>query len=264
MRSSSVHTTSRLIQLSDCHLGEQPGERLLGLDTDRSLKDVLELVRHTEQGIDLVVNSGDVASGGQAGAYRRYPGLVSHYLQAPQAWLPGNHDRGPLMRDRDVQVDRVELPYWQVILLDSSVPGYEHGELAEEELQRLRAALQSCSKPALVFVHHQPLPVGSDWIDQYTIRNGDRLLQLLDAFPQVRGLVWGHVHQAWHGQRGHYQLLATPSTCIQFKPGSHDFALDTNMPGYRWFELYADGTFDTGVERVAARDYGIDFSSSGY
>jgi Icc protein len=36
------------------------------------------------------------------------------------------------------------------------------------------------------------------------------------------------------------------------------------MPGYRWFELNDDGTFDSGVERVPSKDYGVDFASVGY
>ena len=44
--------------------------------------------------------------------------------------------------------------------------------------------------------------------------------------------------------------LGTPSTCIQFAPGSAEFALDEQMPGYRWLHLYDEGQLDTGVSRV--------------
>ena len=30
-----------------------------------------------------------------------------------------------------------------------------------------------------------------------------------------------------------YQTMATPATCIQFKPDSNHFALDTLQPGWR-------------------------------
>ena len=256
----------RLIQITDCHLGAEPGEKLLGLDTDESLHDVLAVLADREQGADLIVATGDIACGGQPGAYRRFPGLVAGYLKAPMAWLPGNHDSFDLMRQcsGDVLMERVELPHWQLLLLDSSVPGHEHGDLLEIELQRLERGLQRCDKHTLVFVHHQPLPVGSTWIDQYVIRNGDRLLQLLSDYAQVKGLIWGHVHQEFYGFHNHFRMLATPSTCIQFKPLSHDFALDDVMPGYRWFDLHANGDFDSGIERTARKSYDIDFNSQGY
>lgn len=59
-------------------------------------------------------------------------------------------------------------------------------------------------------------------------------------------------------------MLASPSTCIQFLPDNDEFALDKRMPGIRWFELNADGTFETGVKRIAQKDYPIDFTSTGY
>jgi Icc protein len=35
-------------------------------------------------------------------------------------------------------------------------------------------------------------------------------------------------------------------------------------PGYRWLQLYKDGSFETGVERLAEIPGEIDLSSSGY
>ena len=48
--------------------------------------------------------------------------------------------------------------------------------------------------------------------------------------------------------------MSTPSTCMQFKPGSKDFALDDLAPGYRRIELFADGRIDTEVLRLAGSD----------
>ena len=259
-------STLRVVQITDCHLGGEPGEKLLGLDTDESLADVLSLVRQRETNIDHLVVSGDVASYGQVGAYQRFPALIRHYLQAPIAWLAGNHDLDSRMRANaaDVVMDKIVLGAWQIILLDSSVPGSEHGDLDSSELQRLEQCLQDSDKHTLIFVHHQPKLVGSVWIDQYVIRNGDRLLRMAESFPQVKGIVFGHVHQEFEEQLSSCSLLATPSTCIQFKPGSADFALDNQMPGYRWFDLHDDGSFDSEVVRVEQKNYNIDFSSDGY
>ena len=49
-----------------------------------------------------------------------------------------------------------------------------------------------------------------------------------------------------------YSVFSPPSTCIQFKRNSDEFALDFLPPGYRWINLYPDGRLETAVERYSA------------
>lgn len=257
----------RIIQITDCHLGVRAGHSLLGIDTDESLVDVLRSLAQHEPQAEFVIASGDVASEADLPAYERFLSLVQTHFNHPVAWLSGNHDLDAVMRQfpaEQVRRDHLEFEHWQVILLNSSVPGEERGEVQPAEIERLRSCLDSSRKHTLVFVHHQPVPVGCAWIDQYVISNAGQLLDMLSAYPQVKALVWGHVHQEFNSQHQHFSLHATPSTCIQFKPHSVAFTLDNRMPGYRWFELHADGRLETGVERVAEKAYGIDFASAGY
>ena len=83
-----------------------------------------------------------------------------------------------------------------------------------------------------------------------TVSNGEALFAVVARYPQVRAVVWGHIHGEFAARRGTIQLLATPATCIQFKPGALEPEADELPPGYRWFELYPDGGLKTGVERV--------------
>ena len=73
---------------------------------------------------------------------------------------------------------------------------------------------------------------------------------ILDRFPGVRGVLWGHVHQQVDRRHGAIQLMASPSTCVQFAPGSVGFKSDALPPGYRWLDLHEDGSLHTGVSRV--------------
>ncbi|GAA5315014.1 MAG: 3',5'-cyclic-AMP phosphodiesterase [Candidatus Pelagadaptatus aseana] len=257
----------RLLQVTDCHLGAESGEDLLGMDTDEGFHDVMTLLQQRETAIDLLVASGDIANKGQQNSYHRFLDLIQQYVQVPMAWLPGNHDLPSLMQSIGagrIQSDVVQLDAWQIILLDSSVLGSEGGSLSEAELQRLENLLASSDKHNLIFVHHQPVPVGSAWVDTYVIDNAERLFAVLDRFDHVRAIVFGHVHQDFEAERNGVRFYATPSTCIQFKPGQEDFAVDRQMPGYRWFDLHADGSFATAVERIPEKDYGIDYDSAGY
>jgi Icc protein len=92
--------------------------------------------------------------------------------------------------------------------------------------------------------------MGSKWLDEVGLENGDELFAVLDRHPQVRVLLWGHVHQAYEGLRKRVRMLSTPSTCAQFTPGSDGFAVDRRPPAYRWIDLHADGRIETGVEWV--------------
>lgn len=263
----------RLVQITDCHLGGEPGEELLGLNTEESFLDVLKLVQAHEADIDYVVASGDIASMGAEPAYHRFLKLVKIYLPQALAWLPGNHDQASLMlsieadyasSETPVQGGCVDTDAWRIILLDSSVPGYEGGELAATELTRLQTLLDQTDKHVLVFVHHQPIAVGCKWVDQYVIKNHSELFSVLKTNERVQGIVFGHVHQEFNGNKDGLAIMATPSTCIQFAPNSYDFKVDTVMPGYRWFNLYSDGRFETEVVRLPHKDYGIDYESGGY
>jgi Icc protein len=262
-------TTKRIIQISDCHLGPLTSEALLGLNTDESLHDVLALIAEKETDFDYLVCTGDIASAGHETCYRRFINIVRQYFSHPLAWLPGNHDSSAIMA-------KVSLPYvpearaveqgnWLILLLDSVVPFKVHGNFEQAELDYLEQMLSTNpDKYVMVMLHHQPVLVGSAWIDQYILRNADAFFAIIDRFPNVKAVVWGHVHQDFSAQRNGVELIATPSTCVQFKPKCDDFAVDTQMPGYRWFDLNDDGSLTTGVERVTGKAYVIDYKSAGY
>jgi Icc protein len=44
---------------------------------------------------------------------------------------------------------------------------------------------------------------------------------------------------------GTVRVMTTPSTCVQFAPGSAKFAIDPRPPGYRRLTLHADGRIET-------------------
>ncbi|WP_188152445.1 3',5'-cyclic-AMP phosphodiesterase [Teredinibacter waterburyi] len=257
----------RLLQITDCHLGSQPGEKLLGLDTDQSLYDVLQLLQANEAP-DMILATGDISNDGGVASYERFIHIIERYFpNTPLAWLPGNHDE-PMNMD---QVARLPIEAhcvrggWNMIFLDSRIPMEEGGDLPPNELERLDKQLAAYPRlPAMVFLHHQPVPVGSAWLDGYVVRNHEDFFSVIDRHPNVKAICWGHVHQYHNSQRNGVELLATPSTCIQFLPHSDKFAVDTAMPGYRRFELHANGHFATQVSRVRQKVYKIDFASSGY
>jgi len=258
----------RIVQITDTHLYSDPDGQLLGLNTRHSLEQVIDLVLDAQQP-DLVVTSGDLTHDGSPQAYRHVRDCLQR-IGAPVYCLPGNHDESTNLKacmnsDLFLSVRNEHINHWHMLFLDSTVAGSEGGHLRKSELEALDAALASSPDlPTLIWLHHQPVPIGSRWLDSMAIDNPQAFFDITDQYNQVRAIVWGHVHQIFERERNGVQLLATPSTCVQFLPGSEDFAVDLVPPGYRWLELYPDGSFKTGVDRLQEIPGDIDPDAVGY
>jgi Icc protein len=264
----SNHTpVLRIAQITDTHLYADPDGRLLGLNTLDCLQQVVQLaaLRHP----DLVVATGDLSHDASAQAYLRLQACFAS-LRVPIYCLPGNHDEREALRSHLQggpchSTSAARVAGWVLAFVDSTVSGSNGGHISSGELERLDSLLaHSPDSPAIVWLHHQPLAIGSRWLDTMAVDNGEAFLELIDRHPQVRAVVWGHVHQCFGQRRNQVDLLASPSTCIQFLPGSETFSIDPVPPGYRWIDLYRDGSLATGVQRLAAIPGRIDPGARGY
>ena len=260
----------RAVQLTDTHLCRQRGGTLLAMDTDHSLQAVIDRVLRERARIDLVLGTGDLADGGAREAYERLLGYFSQVSQE-HYWLPGNHDDRPSMEsvlDRPERLCReLRVGAWQILMLDSQVPGEVGGQLGPQELEGLEAALVEAEEAglfSLVCLHHQPVEIGSEWLDEQMVADAAAFFDVLQKFPGVKGVLWGHVHQEIDREYRDLRLMASPSTCVQFAPGSAGFRADDRAPGYRWLDLHPDGRIDTGVSRVTDVQFTVDLNSGGY
>ena len=249
-----------LLQISDFHLFSDPRAELMGLNTHDSLDSVLSHIRSGNRKPDLIIASGDLVHDGSSAGYQRMEKMLGS-LPAPVYCMPGNHDDKQRLRDllgrqcserhNVCAPNRVDLDGWRLILLDTVVNGEKYGHISTQELHRLEQELDSAAdRQILIFLHHQPVPAGSAWLDSMQVKNAEALFDIVDSFSPVRAIAWGHVHQAFEGERNGVRLFSTPSTCIQFAPASERFALDQTPPGWRWFELGPDGRLDSDVERL--------------
>ncbi|HGX94310.1 MAG TPA: 3',5'-cyclic-AMP phosphodiesterase [Candidatus Tenderia sp.] len=257
-----------IAQISDSHLYADLDSGLYGLNSHHALREVVALAAQRQP--ELLLLTGDLVHDETATGYRHLRRAVAP-LNAPGLCIPGNHDDLKLMREvfaeeAGLRCDKsIRLGNWQIILLNSQVAGKVSGYLAQEELDFLELSLTKYPRHhALVCMHHQPVAVGSQWLDQIGLANADQLFAVVDRHPQVKALVWGHVHQAFDEQRNGVRLLATPATCIQFKPKADEFALDLKTPGYRWFRLHQNGHLDSAVERLQTMPGVLDVDAPGY
>ncbi len=256
----------RIAQISDTHLGQDSSYQLLGMDTDFSLGEVLRLCATSASPTDLILLSGDISNDGYLQAYQRLYDLLGRRDNV--VWLPGNHDSVELMKSVCTgrwYRPRVEKGNWQVVSLDSSVPGSSRGTLGADQFDFLEQVLQKHPDLyTLIALHHHVLPVGSLWLDEQLLSNQQRLFELISGYPQVKAITSGHVHQSTDTLRGGVRVLTSPSTCVQFAPNSREFVVSEEAPGLRWLELYPDGTIETSVERVEDVEFHIDVTAKGY
>ena len=249
----AAHTMTCLIQISDLHLYADPADYLGEVNTQTSLEAVLERVK--QQQPELLVMSGDLSQDGSLAAYQRLAKTVAE-INCPIYWVPGNHDDidnarqglqgANLCADRSILINN-----WQIIFLDSTAPGLDDGFLGTVDFDHLRYCLtRYTDKPTLLVMHHHPLNVGC-YMDAIRVINAEQFLAALPAFPQIRLVLFGHVHQEFAAIHNGIQFLGTPSTCVQFAPRVEKFAIDTSKtPGYRWIKLMPAGDFSTRIIRI--------------
>ncbi|MCU7958762.1 MAG: 3',5'-cyclic-AMP phosphodiesterase [gamma proteobacterium symbiont of Bathyaustriella thionipta] len=258
-----------VLQITDPHLFADKDGQLLGVNTYNTLQQVIQLALDEFPLLDFVIVSGDLVHDHSAKGYKHLQELFS-VLNVPIFCLPGNHDESHVMH---LQLDSLaccvkrdfQLKNWSFVFLDSSIAGSEKGFLKPAELDALQHSLESHPlQHTMVVLHHQAIHVGSTWIDNMALTNQAELFTILDAYSQVRALVWGHIHQAFQHQRASLQLFGTPSTCVQFKPGEDKFQIDALAPGLRWFKLSADGRIESDVMRLHQLPENLQIGSIGY
>ena len=201
---------------------------------------------------DLLLASGDLSEDASPASYQFLRNVFAP-LGIPVLAVPGNHDDPGLVSKTfpPSPVDGLVVSDhggWQIIRLNSCLPGRHEGHLSEEMLEALERVLgDGRRQPRLIAMHHQPIDVGSPWIDKYGLLEPDKFLGIIDQYPDVKATVWGHVHQVFDAEKNGIAMMGSPSSGINGLPGALKFTVDPGGPGCRWIQLGADGSFRTGL-----------------
>lgn len=261
----------RLLHITDPHLFSDPNGQLLGINTTQSFQAVLHEISQSLFQYDLILATGDLVQDHNREAYHHFARMVKS-LEKPLFWLEGNHDTQPQMGKSLAIYEQIRPhkhlllgKYWQVILLDTHLEHLPRGRLSQQQLTFLENTLNAYpNRYTLIALHHNILPTHSAWLDQHSLENADALAEVLFPFKQVKALLHGHIHQSVNAIWKGYRVLATPSTCIQFKPNCHEFTLDPIPQGWRELSLLPDGRIDTTVKRLRHQIFLPDFHANGY
>ncbi|HPE62060.1 MAG: metallophosphoesterase [Thiothrix sp.] len=258
-----THQPVRLLQISDLHCFAGDDSALLWSDLpvqpNRQLSRLLTHLQQLPDRHDALIISGDLAQEETAATYERL-GQLLEGLGLPIYVLPGNHDVPSLMRVHLTNADgqphyqsTVRIGDWQLLFLDTSKPGHPDGHLEPEKLALLEQQLSAAQQtPTLIFMHHHPVPINSPWMDHMGLQQAERFWQLLAQHPQVRGIGFGHIHNAFETHietaAGHsVQVCGTPATCIQLGHETEKMTALHTRPGWREWILSQTGTISSQV-----------------
>lgn len=265
--SNDLNRPIRIVQMSDMHLFADPKHTLLGLNTEQSFLSILNLIQHEQPAIDLLLTTGDIAQQPDLGTYQRFL-QRANCIEAPHFCTQGNHDLDQVFKS-EIMTNQlpceIVINNWCCILLDSSEDYEIAGVFKESTLSYLQEALvRQHDKFVIIALHHNPIAIGSAWLDQHMLQNSHEFLTILAQHNNIKLVIHGHVHQeaTYHHQGIDY--LACPSTSLQFTPDSEKFAIDKKNPGYRWLDLYPDGRFYSEISRTTDIVQHIDYESKGY
>jgi len=242
-----------ILFLSDSHLFGSSGRELFEVNTCKALKDVVSAIG--EQGLvfDLMIASGDISEDGSTRSYENFHELTKG-MASDTIWMKGNHDNfsniPENLKFKYIKEEK-HMGSWSLIFLDSAVPGRDEGYLEKNELDRLsRFLLSHPDRFVVICLHHQPVDVGSEFIDKLGLQNKSAFWKVAGTKQNVMAIVFGHVHQELDRYHNNVRLISNPSTAIQFKPRSRELDFGEEYYCYRTFRLNDDGSIKVTTHRI--------------
>jgi len=245
-----------LVHLSDTHFLANGAALYGAVDTDHTVHRALEQLHRSGIRPDALVLTGDVADRGEEDAYRRIRGIVeaaAAQWDATIIWVMGNHDSREPFRTRlldeaqpgepEAPVDQLhDLDGLRIIALDTSVPGYHHGEVTQEQLDWLTDVLtQPARHGSILALHHPPIPTPLPLMSVLELEDQPRLAAVL-AGSDVRAILGGHLHYSTQGLFAGIPVSVAAATCYTMDLSAPDREL-TGVNGGQTLNLvhvYAD------------------------
>jgi 3',5'-cyclic-AMP phosphodiesterase len=219
--------------LSDPHLIGGGALHYGVIDNDANLRRTLDRLAAVQPAPQAIVFTGDLADQAEPDAYDRLRSIVEPFaagIGATVVWTMGNHDeRAPFAKalfdsdDAGCQ-DRVhEVDGLRIVALDTSVPGYHHGDLTDAQLTWLAEVLATpAPHGTLLAMHHPPIPLpmlrGAELIE---LREQHRLAAVVEG-TDVRGILAGHLHFSTWSTFAGVPVSVASASCYTSDPAPVD------------------------------------------
>tara|TARA_B100000953_G_scaffold267751_1_gene236622 strand:- start:10470 stop:11219 length:750 start_codon:yes stop_codon:yes gene_type:complete len=245
-----------IVQITDLHLSKNKKNELHNINTYNSAKTVIEYVAKHEKSIDYLIITGDISEDSTMQSYSHLLDLLKP-IKSNVYLMPGNHDsyeqiklccsRSTVKSDVFFSNDK-----WVIFMFNTKKEDSPNGFLKQDEMKIFKKLLSdNQNKNFMIFLHHHPVLIGSEYMDTMIIENAQLLIDLIKSHNNIKGVSWGHIHDVFETEINNAKLFSSPSTCFQSKPKSKAFNMDSNSyPGYRIINLDEKGMIETSVVRV--------------
>ncbi|MHB1129062.1 MAG: metallophosphoesterase family protein [Ilumatobacteraceae bacterium] len=227
--------TATIVVFSDSHLARIPADTEHG--PDRRLEQAIELARPYQP--DLVLLTGDIADDASSEAYERTKTMVSE-LGSPIIAIPGNHDRADTVSDAFGRTRETNVANWRIVTLDTTIAGREHGRV---DVHAAMTALgPDTGQPTVLAMHHPPITTSTHpW---FQLDGATQFVAALSQRSDVRCVITGHLHQAFHVNLGAITYIGCSSTWYSIRHYGEIYELDDGHVGALVLHLHHDDTFD--------------------
>lgn len=221
-----VHTVAHL---SDTHLLADGRLQYGVVDPERGLLLALERIARMRPSPEAIVITGDLADAAEPAAYVRLKELVepaAAALGARVVWVMGNHDerlaysQGLFGRASDATQDAVhDVNGLRIVSLDSTVPGYHHGELSADQLAWLRDVLATpAPHGTLLALHHPPVPLPMSPAEAVIELDAQHELEDVLRGSDVRSVLAGHLHYSTYSTMAGIPVSVAAASCYTLDP----------------------------------------------
>ncbi len=234
---------------------DTPTEKIRGFNTYESLSSVINKIKEDKAYFDFVIVSGDISQATTEKSYQLFYDTLAQ-LKKPIYCIPGNHDNPALLNrffphTPTDSVTSIKHNNLLLILVNTQVKGQQYGRISENNLTKISTLLRNNSDlNAIITLHHPPISINSQWMDNIGLKNSNIFLQLVQRHQNLKLILSGHVHQEINTTHQHIKVFTTPSTCYQFKPNVNSMQYDESLPAYRLVKISNNGTIDSHVYRL--------------
>ena len=254
------HSDLHFLHITDCHLMDHRDDLFHQQNTRSNLQRVIQQSISSYPDIDFILITGDISQTGTPASYEVFKSIIGA-IDIPIYAVPGNHDDPALLQrviatSPDQSISIIHVKQYSLLLASSWVKDKHYGRISEQSLEQIEQQLKSSDGGFnIIAIHHPPVVVGSQWLDNLGLKNGPELLKLVNASSAKSLIICGHVHQEINRELGQSGLLATPSTCHQFQPHCDSMQrINEASPAYRYVSISNGQMITTKIHYLNAID----------
>lgn len=215
---------------------------IYGINPYSLLNKLIEKIKLIED-VDCIILTGDIANRGEYDAYIIVNNLFSK-LNCPIYWLQGNHDLSEVMlqvsnkvsikSDKSFIIKNTKFILLQSVMRDEGdlSSNKARGYLFDYEMTFLKRELEENDFENCIIALHHPPVLSNSWADRRILDNRLEFISLIEKFPKVKGVLYGHQHIAQHTIVNDINYICSPPTSFHYDPNGARFSILKNKQGF--------------------------------